>query len=246
MIRCLTLIASLACFTAPAFAAGQTHKDSDWNTAFQDSCGLPSRTSVEPVAVEGDRKLRFTLNEGEKGKCSTDNQRRHSAPYWERAELSQVARMKVGARYQISAEVMLMQGFTGERESFFQIHGWAKNCKKAYPPVMLKFKKGKLAVETLRGVTKSRPGNHRNVLRKTVRAQSLYGKPVKLTLDFDTRSNPGLLSVSLGGTTLVSGAAVEFAACAKPYAKFGIYRPGGKGSGTSVVVFDDLRVEQVE
>lgn len=232
--------------TTPFLAVAQTHTDSDWNTAFTESCGMPRANSIEQIKIAGDMKVRVTLQDGDIGKCSTDNQARHRAPYWERAELSQQTSFRPGQRYQISTEITLIEGFTGERETFFQIHGWAHDCQDAYPPVMMKFKDGKLAIETLRGVNAFSSGRHRNALKKTVRAASLYGKPVELTVDFDLRTNSARLSVALGGTQIISDTSVAYAACAVPHVKFGIYRPGGKGSGKSVALFDDVNIKRTQ
>lgn len=227
-------------------AQNKSYSDTDWNTQFFDNCGLPSRTSIERVKMDGDRKLRFTLHPGDIGRCSTDKNARHSASYWERAELAQKERRGVGRRYKITSEVIFQSGFTGEREAFFQIHGWAEDCQHAYPPVMMKFTNGKMRVETLRGVSNTSSGRHRNALKKNIKISSLYGRPISLELDFDTTTLPGRLSVSLNGHQIVSDTSVQYASCAEPYVKFGIYRPGGKGSETSVVIFDDLRIEQLK
>lgn len=241
-----TLSLAMICLGAVADAQRQVYSDKDWNTLFVDNCGLPNAGSVETVKIGGDQKLRFTLAKGDKGRCSSDDRRRHRAPYWERAELAQEGRMRVGHLYRISAEIEIVRGFKGDREAFFQIHGWTSACQEANPPLMVKFHKGKLRVEALRGVSATRSGKHRNALRKRVKVRSLYGKPMKLVVDFDTRTQPGRFSLSLGGQVLVSDAKVEFTACAEPHVKFGIYRPGGKATGTSVAVFDDLVVERVE
>jgi len=152
----------------------------------------------------------------------------------------------VGGRYRITTEVTLLQGFTGEREAFLQIHGWDQRCKKAYPLAMLKFDGGVLRVETLRGVSAVSSGRHRNTLKRQVAADTLYGKPVKVALDVDMRSKPGRLSVSLDGTEIVTRATMDFARCAVPYLKLGIYRPGGKGSQTSQALFDDVTIKALK
>jgi hypothetical protein len=240
--KIVALSCALLSFAAPSFAGGTAYKDTDWNTTFIDNCGLHRDASIRNIKVGGDKKLRVTLQDGDIGKCSTDNQARHRAPYWERAEVSQQSSLRTGQSYRISTEITFVEGFTGERETFFQIHGWASDCRQAYPPVMMKFKRGQLAVETLRGVSAFSSGRHRNALKKKVSVKSLYGKPVQMLVDFDLTSKPARLSVSLAGRKVITDAPVDYAACAIPHVKFGIYRPGGKGSGTSAVLFDDVRV----
>lgn len=243
----LLLISVVLSLTATiTFAQGKRYTDTDWNTTFVDSCGLPSPKSLQHVSVAGDQKLRFTLRPGDKGKCSTDNRRRHSAPYWERAELSQKSWLKPGHRHRISAEITFERGFTGQRETFFQIHGWARNCKRASPPVMMKFTDGKLRIETLRGVTGTYPGDHRNVLQRDVNVASLYGKQVSLTATFDMTTRPTKLSVTLGGRELLKRAPVEMAQCAVPHIKFGIYRPGAQNAEVSTLIYDDVQIRQLD
>ena len=229
-----------------AMAQGASYTDSDWNVSFVDNCGLPGPASITPITIDGDRKLRVALAEGDKGTCSSDDRTRHRAPFWERAELAQEGRMALGGKYRISTEVRFIEGFTGEREAFFQIHGWTGACKKAFPPVMLKFDDGKLRVELLRGVSAISSGKHRDVLKRDVDVRKLYDVPMQLVVDFDTSVRPSRVSLSLGGNVLVENEKVDYARCAEPRVKFGVYRPGGKGSKTSVVVFDDLRVERGE
>ena len=234
------------CTASIGFAQGRSYGDSDWNTQLVDGCGLPQPNSVQYVEVGGDQKLRFTLASGDKGRCSNDDRARHRAPYWERAELSQHDLLQLGHRYRISAELQFTKGFEGERETFMQIHAWARDCTQAYPPVMMKFHKGKLRIEPMRAVSKRAPGRHRNLLRQRVTIQSLYGTPTRLTLDYDTSTAPARLSVFMGERQILNNAPVEIAACGKPHLKLGIYRPGGKGSGPSQVIVDDVRITKVK
>ncbi len=240
--KCFIMLVLSAASAVPGNARGQSYSDSDWNVTLVDSCGLPSKASARHQTVGSDRKLAVTLGSGDVGKCGSDNQQRHRAPYWERAELTADRKMPLGHRHTVRVEVQFSSGFTGERETFFQIHGWAQNCKKAYPPVMMKFTDGRLRVETLRRVSALGSGRHRNALEKTISIVSLYGKPARFEIDFDTRSKPGFVSVSIDGRQIVKDAPVDFAKCAEPYVKIGIYRPGGKGSETSAALFDDLEI----
>ncbi len=104
------------------------------------------------VRVSNDRKLAFTLHEGQTGGCSTDNMSRHGAPFWERAEYRQDGYLKLGRAYEISFSVIFQEGFSGKDETFFQIHGWNGECK-AKPPLMVHMDKGRLKVWALRGVS---------------------------------------------------------------------------------------------
>lgn len=229
-----------------AQASCKTYTDRDWSVSFYDNCGFPvtmgTDQSVSWVTANGDRKLRFILRPGDRGRCYSDNEFRHRARFWERAEVREAGALKLGGAYRIEAEFTPLQGFTGERETFFQIHGWAKGCE-TYPPIMLKFDRGRLQVWVLRGLA-SGQGGHKAVQTHNLRVKTLIGQANQLVLDFDTRTSPGQVSVMVNGQSIVSNAAVEFADCAKPHVKMGIYRPGGKGSGTSEILFDDLTITQ--
>jgi len=247
------MLVFLTFLATAAMARGQTYKDRDWSVSTYANCDLPVKNgpnrSVSWVKEGGDKKLRFVLHEGQKGGCSTDGQFRNRAPYWERAEVRQKGFMKLGQAYRISFQVTFDSGFTGDRETFFQIHGFNSPCNAA-PLVMMKFTKGKLVVWALRnvrgnGLSEGR-GRHKRVQNASVNVRSLHGKPSNFILDFDTREGQGQLTVYLNGRAVVQQARVEYAPCAKPHIKMGIYRPGGKRTGTSVALFDDLRIAKME
>ncbi|WP_137703297.1 heparin lyase I family protein [Marimonas lutisalis] len=234
-----------------ALAKGRSYKDNDWNKTAYDNCGLPvvrgEKRSVDWVRVGGDKKIRMTLRERDVGLCFTDAKVRHGAPYWERAELKQSDDLPIGRIHRVQFETIFLEGFTGERETFFQFHGWNGNCH-AYPPLMLMFNRGWLEVHALQnvsgsGIVGSSRGFHRNVARKPINIRSVLGKTLQFSIDFDTRTRPGRLSVLVNGSPLVEDAPIGYARCAKPHFKFGVYRPGGKGSKTSTALFDDFTVK---
>ncbi|WP_164659962.1 hypothetical protein [Tropicibacter sp. Alg240-R139] len=150
---CTALLASF--LSNQVHAKGKTYKDRDWSVSVSDNCGLPvsggANKSVSWVKKDGDRKLRFVLRPGKVGKCSTDNIARHRAPFWERADVQRKGIMKPGQAHRVEVEFTILAGFRGERETFFQVHGWNGNCH-AYPLMMIMFGKGQLHVWTLRGV----------------------------------------------------------------------------------------------
>ncbi len=233
-------------------AQGKTYKGPGWNVQMYENCGVPvsrgSERSIKWVKVGKDKKLRFSLKKGDRGKCPTDDQARHGAPYWERAEVSQKKKLKLGHAYRIEFEATFLEGYEGERENFFQIHGWNGSCHVS-PPTMLMFDRGSLRVWALRGVSGNgmdpNRGLHKEVQRRSVRARAIRGIPSTFTIDFDTRTLPGKLSVLLDGQPIVSNARVEMAPCAQPHIKMGTYRPGGKGAGTSTVLIDDLTINRI-
>ena len=111
--------------------------DKDWDVGFYSNCQLPKNT-ISTIEENGNKFLRFQLKNMQKGGCSTDRQRRHSAAYWERAELKQRMNFRKDSTYEIKFKVRFIEGFEGNRETFFQIHQYSDNCKVG-PPMMLKF-----------------------------------------------------------------------------------------------------------
>lgn len=253
-IASLVLLSLSVSSWTPAFAQS-TFKDRDWSTSAYPNCKLPASQNREKpvswVSIDGDRKLQVQLQPGQVGRCSTDNQARHGAAFWERAELRQKGYLKLGRVNKISFEAIFLEGFLGERETFFQIHGWTDGCP-AYPPLMLMFDRGLLRIDALTNVKQSAgkvwlskdQGKHRPVQKRSLRAQNLYGKPQRFEIVFDASGRQsGLLTIGVNGQPLVDRARIEYAPCAKPHVKFGIYRPG-KGTAASRMLFDDLSIEQ--
>lgn len=235
---------------SPVSSTAQSFNDRDWNTSFRANCPFPVKSGAEKslsrVTVGGDRKVAFRLRPGDVGGCSTDNKARNHAPYWERAELRQSSTLALGKLHQISFSVHLPEGFAGPRETFFQIHGWAKGCP-AYPPVMLQFNGGRLELHSLRKVRQGRngqgaKGQHTRIAARGASLSQFRAGEQRLTLSLDLRRSPGTVALTINGRPAVAPAPVEFAACAKPHIKFGIYRPG-KGRSVSRAIFDDITVK---
>lgn len=236
----------------PAVAQDR-YTDSDWNVQAVVSCGLPEARSgtspVDWVMVQGDRKLGFTLYPGQFGRCSTDTQARHRAPFWERAEFNLTHQITFDRPMRISFEATFVKGFTGNRETFFQIHGWNANCD-AYPPLMLNVQKGRLEVQALTfpdSILKtfyvSPKGRHRPLTSKAIDITKHMGRPLKFDLTLRPQApQKSHLTLKLNGQSISEGT-VAYASCAVPYIKFGIYRPGGN-TAVSKVLFDDITVTQ--
>lgn len=137
-ITLITLPLLVACNTS-AFMRGNELKDKDWNRGFDSNCPLPHYKAIQWMEEEGRRFLRFTLNDGDKGGCVTDRKARNNAPYWERAEVAQMGLLSRDRVYTIEATLRIVEGFRGRGENFFQIHGYDKTCKGAYPPITVRF-----------------------------------------------------------------------------------------------------------
>ena len=220
---------------------GDSVKDQDWNTRFSNNCPLPHYDSIYWVSEGNRRYVRFTLSDGDKGGCVTDRTARHRAPYWERAELKQVGTLKKNESYTINATLRFVEGFSGHRENFFQIHAYNNGCKQAYPPITIKFDKThtNTAVLTLNALKKTK---HHNSYRSGMRIDDVLGKWIDMKIDLKTTKN-GSITVSINGETLFSDVPFWTEPCGILYIKFGAYRPGNlSGNSKSIVDFDSINV----
>ncbi len=220
---------------------GDSMQDVDWNTRFSSNCPLPQHDSIRWVSDNNRRYARFSLSNRDKGGCSTDKVARHNAPYWERAELKQTEALNRNKLYAIDTTLRFVEGFSGERETFFQIHAYNKNCKHAYPPIMLKFDNTQTgtAVLTLLALQSSK---RHNSYRSDMRIEDVLGDWMNLKLILDT-SKKGSVTVSIDGETLFSEVPFWIEPCGRPHIKFGIYRPGNlSANGVSIVDFDSINV----
>jgi len=218
-------------------------KDSDWNTRFTSNCALPDQKSIQ--WIYGDRRfLRFTLNNHDKGGCDTDKIARHSAPYWERAELKQLGLLEKDTTYSINASIRFVEGFSGDRETFLQIHAYNKDCKQAYPPVMLKFDNALSKPAALTLFTLQNSGQHLRH-QSDVLIDEVLGDWVDLSLKLDT-GNRKVVSLLLNGNALFTELPYWVESCGKLHVKFGAYRPGSdSGNKKSVVDFDSITVKEM-
>ena len=116
------------CVLAASSLVAQSFKDDDWNVSLYANCALPKHrvanegaqsNSIVWAQSDGDRKLMFQLLPGDVGGCSSDNQPRARAPYWERSELRQNGALAKTQKHEILFEVSFIRGFTGKRENFF-------------------------------------------------------------------------------------------------------------------------------
>ena len=161
---------------------GESVQDKDWNARFSSNCPLPHHDSIYWVSESNRRYMRFTLSDGDKGGCPTDRTARHHAPYWERAELKQVGTLRNNKSYTIDATLRFVEGFSGLRENFFQIHAYNNDCKQAYPPITIKFDNThtNTAVLTLNALKQNK--RHRSY-RSGMRIDDALGKWVDMKID---------------------------------------------------------------
>lgn len=247
----LTAIFWIGAAMAPAQA--QDFADSDWSHSFFKNCATPNAASLVWAEHHGDRALRATLEPGDPGQCRSDSGPRNGARYWERAELRQRGDLAVGTRHDIRFQARFLQGFNGNQETFFQLHGWSDTCA-AQPLVMLQFDGRKFKPMILQAPDQAlngRPGRPARGALAHIRSdeaqdrlslEHLRAQTQRFRLVADLRQDEPTVTVYLNGRAVVDKTPVYLPPCATPHIKFGIYRPGGQNPHTSVVEIDDIRL----
>lgn len=245
------------------FAKGEIYSDKDWNVKFFNGCGFPSENGKKQnlkILNEIDNKfLRFFLYNQQIGTCgSVDRKPRNKAPYWERAELSQLGKLNKNEKYDISFHFRLIQGFTNKSENIFQIHGYnTPKCSK--PILMLKFvgKYNKHLTLYLVTFQKNKNDIKSNYSRKWNKhtlykndGNKIYSKDIlniwnEIQFIVDFQGSKGTLDVMFNKNKIEHKLNFNVMKCQKPHLKFGIYRPGNKkknGNVLSIIDFDKFKI----
>ena len=89
------LINNAGIVAAPNWESKQKLTEDDWNLTFYENCSMPKMDSLQWIKEGKNKFIRFRLDDKHYGGCSTDRRARHSAPYWERAEVKQTNRIYV-------------------------------------------------------------------------------------------------------------------------------------------------------
>lgn len=239
-------------------------KDTDWSHTFYANAGFPSNSEDRWNArwlEEGKTKfLRFRLFNGQIGTSLSDNKNRHGAAFWERAEVkagqgkNNVFYFVKNKTYEITFRVRFVKGFTGDRETFFQVHQWQNNCRVG-PPIMLK-----ISSQVFHMAYAENNKRHRNVFSANANSAStqglisvfqLYNKWTEFKLVYGpSTKRDGFASVQLSwnGKIIIEQNEVWQSPCGRPHVKFGIYRPGAHAFPleTSVVDFDYIKITKGE
>lgn len=250
----LAFLVTIFFFAFSPDAHAEVYKDSDWNTEFYNNCGLPCTVpepgreiSLKWRSIGGDRKLQVSLMPGDTGGCSSDQLARNGANYWERAEILQMGHLADGVRNEVSFDVEFIEGFTGKRETFFQIHGWTPDCPAA-PLIMAQFDWRVLKLLVLKPDNdaidpQGSRGHLENALDQRISLQSLQGRVNRFRVILDRTTNPNHVDIVLNNRFLIEGEPVHTVSCAVPRLKIGIYRPGDVNPETSVALYDDVQIE---
>ena len=214
--------------------------DEDWDVSFYSNCQLP-KNSISTIEENGNKFLRFQLKNMQKGGCKSDRKRRHGAPYWERAELKQNNFLHTNSTYEIKFKVRFLEGFKGNRETFFQIHQYNKGCS-VYPTLMLKFHYRNLRLDALGHEPTYR---HKHYTNYQFDSQKLLKKWHEFKIIYDDKKKK--INVFLNKELIFDNIKYETDGCGQPHIKFGIYRPGSKYKlKTSVADFDDFVIRKIK
>ena len=89
------------------------------------------KQNVKWVEKLDNKFLRFSLYNGQVGKCSTDHKKRiKGEPYTERADVKQWSKLQKKSQYEINFRFRIVEGFKSRREKFFKISSKSGNCSK--------------------------------------------------------------------------------------------------------------------
>jgi len=228
--------------------AGAYWKGSDWNVGFNQTCdGNP-----EWAEKNGNKFLRFSLENGRIGGCSSDNQERNSAPYWER---SLVEHDLSKDKYLVTFDARFYKGFVGERETFMQIHGYTsgKSCK---PLLMFKFGNadGGINLHTVPYLSMTRHADpdvkQADYATKIGPIKELIGIWQRAKLELNLKTNPGKVSLFWNGKKEIDNMEFTNPSCSTPRIDFGIYRPGNDGKDypnkTSIFDVDKIQIQRLD
>ena len=212
--------------------------DKEWNVSFYSNCQLPKNT-ISTIEENGNKFLRFQLKNMQKGGCSTDRQRRHSAAYWERAELKQSNFLSTNSIYEIKFRVRFLKGFKGPRETFFQIHQSIPNCRTG-PTTKLQFSTTRLRLDAKRNF------KHNAYYYSNIQIEELINKWSEFKIIYDGKNK--IINVFLNNNLIFKDITFVPFPCGRPFIKFGIYRPGNNytTNNTSKVDFDEIKVKKIK
>lgn len=247
-----TLAVIISCFAiASAHAGGigdNSYTDSDWNTSMYnwDNDYLHGQ-DIEWVSYNGDKAIQFTLVGGNPGIADDYRPTNKGALFRERNELH--SRYFNRDNHIINFTFSLLEGFSGRKETFFQIHSYNENCA-VQPTLLLQVHKGMIIART-----KAHAGQGKGSYNTTILTHQVMGewsdvqiKTHKADKDYMQYT---ITSKNLGIDLQLPASYI--APCGRQYIKFGIYRPSflWKTAGkiitdgtnkTSVVQFDNLNI----
>lgn len=218
--------------------------------SFEKNCKVP-KGSIKKIKIDGEKYTLFTLKDKNKGGCSSDNKSRSGAPYWERAELAQRNTLSKNKIHEISFKVKIDEGFTGERETFFQIHNYNKSAKSVWPSLMLKFDDGfyaststhpsYLQIDYMYADQKHYHLNKKNIPLLNLKNEWQYFRVILSKIDKNTET--GYVTIYLNNDIIFNKINTYFPKRGTPRIKYGIYRPGNlEGNNTSQILYSKIEI----
>lgn len=185
--------------------------------SFFENCKLPSGS----VKRRGSTWT-FRLRHRDVGGCSMDPTARHSAPYWERAEVRSDY-LKKGETYEVTFEFNFdPETSSSQRTSFFQIHTHNKACPGCINAFALKAKEDRIGASVL-----FQNGVHLEYVFDVTRA-SVAGKWTRVRIVAGTASGNNPILVEIDGKEVLRKETLFVPAKGRPYFKMGLYRPGSE------------------
>ena len=183
--------------------------------SFFENCKLPAGSVKKAGST-----WTFRLRHRDVGGCSMDPTPRHSAPYWERAEVRSDYLDK-GETYEVTFEFNFDPDTSSSaRTSFFQIHTHNEGCPGCINAFALKAKQDRIGASVL-----FQNGVHLEYVFDMTRA-SVAGKWTKVRIVAGTASGNNPILVEIDGKEVLRKNTLFVPAKGRPYFKMGLYRPG--------------------
>jgi hypothetical protein len=199
---------------------------------FFSSCDSPPGALV--IKGEGDESLyTFTLKDKDIGGCEADGQAGKTAPFLERAELSQQGNLDLSEPQELKFDARFRHGFIGKQESFFHIQNITPTCPVG-PSMVMNWHRGQLEISTLQdsGILKPKrfPEFKVDEFRSWKSWKIRVAQKSKTVLVID---------VILEGERIGRRHFAYRPECGAPYVNFGIRRPGNSrdSNETSIAQF---------
>jgi hypothetical protein len=247
LITTVALLASTISAQSKSFSTKNLTVFSDFGwkgVRLYDNCNMRKKVGLDERVVkgkiDGEKVLRFSLNNGDVGACGSDKKPRNGAPFWERSELKQTKSLKPDTKYELTFNARFVEGFGGMKETFWQLHSWDKTCKSG-PPMRFMFNKGKLSMQPFIGDGYKAPAH------TAFDISEFTGEWREFRIEFGTGTD-NHMKLYIDGTFAVE-TPFNMKECGVPHMKFGIYRPGaqdGKSNQRSVVDFSRIKLKVVK
>ena len=241
------------------YSKGEKYIDSDWNMIFYDQCGFPStegkKQNVKWVEKDEEKFLRFSLYNGQVGKCSADHKKRiKGEPYLERANIQQWSKLNKNSQYEINFRFRIVEGFKSRKEKIFIINSKGSNnfnkCSKT--PLFLQFSgrknpKGlKLRLLDLSNNKKPHKNYKLEYKGSKIQVPKLINKWTNLKFLINFNQNDAILDLFFNEEKIISGLKFDVP-CNNIRMSIGLERHGNseKKHALSVIDYDKFIVNKV-